>query len=59
MLTKLKKNKTVTKLKKLINCGKTQELKLLQNSRKKIVTKLEILNCNQTQKLKSCITKKN
>ena len=34
-------------------CDKTQNLKLLQNSKKQIVTKLKS-NCDKTQKLKLC-----
>ena len=34
------------------NCDKTQKLKLLQNIKTQIVTKLENTNCNKTQKLK-------
>ena len=56
--TKKKSNCDKT-IKQNLNCGKTQELKLWQNFKKKqIVTKLERSNCNQTQKLKLCKTKK-
>ena len=41
----------MTKLKKS-SCGKTQKLKLLQNSKTQMETTLKSSNCDKTQKLK-------